>query len=105
MSDAPPDIQVQTQWAFNPVAVPVAANQIMVQNGPPTADGTVDAFYLIFGHVNPPMIQGVPGQPITQDMVRDVILPVSEVARVLVTADRLRDFAAQINGALAFSSK
>jgi len=84
-------ITVQAQWVLNPNDLPATANQILVQPSAPLASGKSDGAYVTVGHLNPPMVNGMPG-PITPDMTADMVFPVVPVARFLVSRERLADF-------------
>jgi len=84
-------VTIQAQWVLNPADVPPTANQILLQPSAPLASGKVDGAYVTIGHLNPPMVNGAPGQ-LTTEMASSTVFPVTPVARFLVSRERLADF-------------
>lgn len=84
-------VTIQAQWILNPADLPATANQILLQPSAPLASGKVDGAYVTIGHLNPPMVNGTPGQ-LTTELAASTIFPVTPVARFLVSRERLVDF-------------
>ena len=90
------EFQIQAQWILDPMVVPAAVNQMLIQDGPPVDDGrSPDGTYLTFGHLNPPVamepLLGSDGNPFP-----NAILPVVPVSRFLVSRERLKSFHATL---------
>jgi hypothetical protein len=86
------EFQIQAQWVIDPGSIPVTVNQILLQSSVPTAStGRPDGVYVTFGHLNPPMIMD-PTDPEQIAAASRGVYPVTSVARVYVSRERLVSF-------------
>jgi hypothetical protein len=103
MPETPPSLQIQARWSLDPASMPVFANQVLVQAGPP-ANGRLDSIYLTFGHINPPFVDTAQiGVGLSQEDVAGVVFPVLPVARVALTLEKLLEMRAAIDNFLQSS--
>lgn len=93
--------QVQAQWVIDPMAVPVSANQFLVQASGDESGATTEVV-LNFGYFNPPLVN-MPGA--TQEQLEAAIaasvFPVPAVARVTMSRGRLVELHTKITEILA----
>jgi hypothetical protein len=101
MPDADQLQGLRAQWKLNPETQPVFANLLLPQFGAPSMGISVpDTVYLSFGHMNPPTFDLEPGATPGPEDLAKLVVPISPVAQVVTSVDRLREFAAQLNNLL-----
>lgn len=82
-----------TQWLWDPTASVQLVNQLVIQPDVPMHDGAAgDQIYLTFGHLNPPLVIGDVADPQVQAQHDGAVLPITPVARLAVTRERLQEF-------------
>ncbi|MBD8517068.1 hypothetical protein [Plantibacter sp. CFBP 8804] len=86
--NAPQELQLPVQWVFDQMSLPVSANQLLLQQGPPVGDKPFDGYYVMVGHLQPPVITA---ESRPEDFVGQV-LPVVPITRFHVSRDRLVEF-------------
>lgn len=93
----PEPIQVEAQWVDIDQVPLLAANQMLAQVN-------LGEVFLTFGQIAPPPFLGTPEQQKEQAQTfaeQGAILPIRPVARVFMTAERLREMVEVLNDTLA----
>ncbi len=80
---------------LDPSSIPVPANQIIIQVG------DAESVYLTFGHVNPPVFDGIEsGAAPTPEMLSSLTLAVIPVSQILLPFSKLVELREKIDGIL-----